>query len=104
MLAHNVFFTLKDPSDSNQQQLVDDCHRSLSTIPGMVFYAAGTCSDMDRPVNDRKYHVALHTIFETRAAMDAYLAHPQHQEFVARHKANWAQIRVFDSDVTGASG
>jgi hypothetical protein len=99
MLAHNVFFTLKDPTEAGRQRLVEDCHRYLRSIPGMIFYAAGTCSDMDRPVNDRSYDVALHTFFAGKAELQVYLAHPQHLEFVAQHKASWAQLRVFDSDV-----
>lgn len=104
MLAHNVFFTLHDKSEAAKRQLVEDCHAYLGSIPGMVFYAAGTCSDMSRPVNDRNYDVALHTFFESKAGMEAYLAHPKHLEFVARHKPGWSQIRVFDSDVSGIPG
>jgi quinol monooxygenase YgiN len=104
MLVHNVFFSLRDNSDAAKRQLVEDCHKYLGGIPGMIFYAAGTCSDMDRPVNDRDYDVALHTVFADKAAMQAYLEHPSHLEFVARHKPGWAKVRVFDSDASGASG
>lgn len=101
MLVHNVFFTLSDQSPAAQQQMVDDCHHYLASIPGLVFFAAGTCADMNRPVNDRNFHVSLHTVFENKAALEAYLAHPQHVAFAAKHKPNWAQLRVFDSDATG---
>jgi len=100
MIAHNVYFSLKDKSAEKVQQLVEDCHKYLAPLPGMVFYAAGTCSDMNRPVNDRDYDVALHCVFKDRAALEAYLAAPKHLEFVAKHKGNWAKVRVFDSMVT----
>jgi len=100
MIAHNVYFSLKDNSPEKVQQLVQECHQYLAPLPGMVFYAAGTCSDMDRPVNDRDYDVALHCVFKDRAALEAYLAAPKHLEFVARHKDNWKQVRVFDSVVS----
>lgn len=102
MIAHNVYFSLKDNSPEKVQQLVADCHKYLAPLPGMVFYAAGTCSDMDRPVNDRDYDVALHCVFKDRAALDAYLAAPKHLEFVEKHKDNWTKVRVFDSLVSGA--
>ena len=102
MLAHNVYFSLKDSGPAATKQIVDDCHKYLAPQPGIVFYAAGTLSALDRPVNDRDYDVALHVVFKDRAALDAYLVAPKHLEFVAKHKANWEKVRVFDSDVTGA--
>lgn len=101
MLAHNVFFSLHDTSEKAKQQLVAECHTYLAAAPGAVFYAAGTLSSVDRPVSDRDYDVALHLVFQTRAAHDAYQTNPQHLEFIARNKANWRKIRVFDSDVAG---
>ncbi len=103
MLAHNVFFSLNDASQSAIEALVNDCHRYLSDHPGVVFYAAGTLSDIDRPVSDRDYDVALHVVFSDRPTHDAYQAAPAHQEFIARNKGNWRKVRVFDSDV-GAAG
>lgn len=99
MFAHNVFFSLNDGGPSAIQALVSDCHKYLSDHPGVVFYAAGTVSDIDRPVSDRDYDVALHVVFTDRAAHDAYQAAPAHQEFIARNKENWKKVRVFDSDV-----
>jgi hypothetical protein len=101
MLSHNVFFTLKDPSSENIRKLTDDCHRFLSSHDGIVFYAAGTLTpDLTRPVNDREFHVALHVVFRDRASHDAYQDAPKHLEFIAANKDTWAQVRVFDSDVS----
>ena len=41
LIAHMVYFTLKDPSGAAQQKLVDDCHRYLKVAPGIVYFAAG---------------------------------------------------------------
>ena len=103
MLAHNVFFSLTDNSPAAKQKLVDDCDRLLAPIPGILFYAAGQLADdLDRDVNDREFDVALHVVFEDRAAHDAYSVHDSHQEFVQKQMDNWKNIRVFDSYVTGA--
>ena len=101
MLAHNVFFSLNDTSPAMIDALVADCHKYLARHPGVVFYAAGTLSDVDRPVSDRDYEVALHVVFTDRAALDAYAVAPAHQEFIAGNKANWKKVRVFDSVVSG---
>jgi quinol monooxygenase YgiN len=100
MFAHNVFFSLNDAGQPAVTALVNDCHKYLADHPGMLFYAAGTLSDVARPVSDRDYDVALHVIFTDRAAHDAYQSAPAHQEFIARNKANWKKVRVFDSDVS----
>jgi hypothetical protein len=100
MLAHNVYFTLKDDSADACQRLVDACHQYLSDHPGTAFFAAGVLNpDLARPVNDRGFHVALHVIFEDRAAHDVYQDADRHQQFIAENKDNWASVRVFDSDV-----
>ncbi len=101
MQAHNVYFSLNDSSEAAREKLVAECHAFLADIPGIVFYAAGTVADLDRPVNDRNFDVGLHVVFESAEAGRAYQVHPRHDEFVARNKDNWAQVRVFDSDVAG---
>ncbi len=102
MLAHNVYFSLHDQSEAAKNELVAGCHKFLTDHPGMLFYAAGTASDIDRPVTDRDYDVALCTVFRDRAAHDEYQAAPRHRDFIERFKANWKKVRVFDSDVSPA--
>src|ERR1700733_7956418 len=41
LIAHMVYFTLKDASSAAQEKLVADCHRYLKGAPGVVFFAAG---------------------------------------------------------------
>jgi hypothetical protein len=98
MLAHNVYFTLKDSSDAAIARLVQACHKYLKNHPGVVFYAAGTLvPDLARPVNDRSFHVALHVIFDGKPAHDAYQTAPEHLMFIEENRDNWQQVRVFDS-------
>lgn len=98
MLAHNVYFTLKDSSETAINGLVQACHKYLKNHPGVVFYAAGTLvPDLARPVNDRSFHVALHVVFDSKASHDAYQSAADHLKFIEENKANWQQVRVFDS-------
>lgn len=100
MLAHNVYFTLKDRSDAARAALVGACRRYLSDHAGTVFFACGTLEpELAREVNDRDFDVALHIVFESRAAHDAYQEDPRHQRFLAENRDNWARVRVFDSVV-----
>jgi len=98
LLVHNVYFLLHDRSSTAIDSLVAACKKYLDGHPGVVFFAAGTCSDLSREVNDRNYDVALHVIFDGRASHDVYQTAPRHLQFIAENKTNWAKVRVFDSD------
>ena len=97
-LTHSVFFTLEDSSDEKIQQLVDDCYKYLGDADGLVSLHAGArIPDLDRPVNDDQFHVALIVVLESREAHDAYQEMADHVTFIERNKGNWAQVRVFDA-------
>lgn len=99
-LAHSVFFTLHDASEAAQEALVAACQKYLAGDPSMVYFAVGTLvQELQRPVNDRDFHVALHVVFRSKADHDAYQQTPQHLQFIAENKANWKQVRVFDAFV-----
>src|SRR5438874_10350103 len=94
MLAHNVFFTLKDRSPAAKQKLVAACKKYLTGHPGTVFFAAGLlCETLDRPVNVRDFDVALHLVFASKADQDAYQIAPRHLEFVAESKEDRKSTR-----------
>jgi hypothetical protein len=100
MLAHNVYFTLNDDSEDAVQTLVAACRKYLKDHPGVVFFAAGElAAELQRPVNDRDFHVALHVVFDGREAHDRYQQAPAHLQFIEEQKHNWKQVRVFDSHV-----
>jgi hypothetical protein len=103
LLAHNVFFTLKDGSAENRRTLLRSIAKHLTGHPGTVFFASGVLEDtLQRPVNDRNFDVALHIIFASKADHDAYQVHPRHLQFIEENKADWKQVRVFDSTVEQA--
>lgn len=103
LLAHNVYFTLKDKSAASKTALVQECKKYLTNHPGVVFFACGTlCEELNRPVNDRDFDVGLHVIFENQAAHDRYQVSPAHEKFVTENHARWQKARVFDSVVERA--
>lgn len=99
-LAHNVYFKVKDGSPDAAKKLVGLCKKYLQAHEGVVFFAAGTlAADLDRPVNDRDFDVALHMVFKNKASHDKYQDAPAHLQFIAEGKEIWAKVRVFDSYV-----
>lgn len=98
MLSHDVYFTLNDTSEGAIQKLVDACHQYLKDHPGVVFFAAGTLvKELQRPVNDQEFQVALHVVFDTKESHDVYQTAEDHLKFIEENKGNWKQVRVFDS-------
>jgi hypothetical protein len=100
LLAHNVYFSLKDNAAPAKKLMVEACRKYLAKHPGEVFFAAGTLAeDLERPVNDRDFDVALHIVFKSKADHDKYQEDPRHLQFIAENKGNWKKVRVFDSVV-----
>ena len=100
MLAHNVYFSLKDNSAAGRQKLIAACNKYLSKHPGTVFFAAGVLAeDLKREVNDRDFDVGLHIVFDSQAAHDKYQDAALHKQFIEENKENWKKVRVFDSVV-----
>jgi len=100
MLVHSVYFSLRDNSPEARQTLVAACKKYLTGHAGTAFFAAGTLAhDIRWSVSDCDFDVALHVVFETRAAHDAYQESPQHQQFLEENEGNWSAIRVFDAYV-----
>ena len=98
--VHNVFFTLNDSSPAQCETLVRECYEYLPGHDGVVAFSAGTrAAGCERDVNDVQFQVSLHLVFADRHSHDVYQTTPRHMEFVARNKANWAEVRVFDSTI-----
>ena len=104
MLAHNVYFALNDNSPEAVDCLVGACKKYLCDHPGFVFFAVGRLNpELAREVNDRDFDVALQVVFDNKASHDAYQEAPDHLSFIEEQKANWGNVRVFDSDMEGAA-
>lgn len=97
-LTHTVYFELKDHSAAKCEELVESSYSLLSSIDGCTSMSAGVRDEeLNRPVNDQKFHVGLVAIFESREAHDAYQTHENHLKFLELNKDNWASVRIFDA-------
>ena len=75
MIRHIVMFKIKDEFKNEIPQLVKNFYGMKGKIEGMVDLEAGA----DFLGSERSYDLALITVFENRAAFDAYQTHPLHQ-------------------------
>lgn len=99
-LVHSVYFSLKDASPSGKTQFLAGCQKYLTNHPGTLYFAAGPiASELERPVNDRDFDVALLIVFADKKAHDDYQVSERHQDFIKEAGDRLAKVRVFDSYV-----
>lgn len=100
MLAHNVFFSLHDKSPDAKAKVINSARTHLTAHAGVLFFAVGElAAELNRPVNDQDFDVALHIVFADQASHDLYQTAPRHEKFIEECKDGWAKVRVFDSIV-----
>lgn len=99
--AHMVFFKLKDRTPAARDKLLAALDKLAAAVDGVAYYSAGTLTEetYEPAVCDREFDVSLHLVFKDPAAHKAYLPHPAHRKFIEEHKASFAGVRVFDSEV-----
>lgn len=99
-LAHMVFFALKDHSKESRDRFVSSCEKYLSGHEGTVYFSVGTIAedeDVQETVSVKDFDVALHVVFENKAAKAKYLKNERHKKFVDENLESFAGVRVFDS-------
>lgn len=98
MFAHIVFFSLPDRSPSVCQRFIDACKKFLDGHPGLIHFSlAKRDVEMTRPVVDQNFDFAMHMIFESKGAYEAYARHKRHEEFITVAGSISNHRRVFDS-------
>ncbi len=99
-LAHMVFFALKDHSKESRERFIASCEKYLADHEGTAYFSVGTIAedkDVLEPVSVKDFDVALHVVFENKAAKATYLASERHKQFVDENRESFAGVRVFDS-------
>ena len=74
MIKHIVMWKLKDPSEA--QRFKDELIACRDIVPGMREFEVATRSDGLEANMD----VLLYSVFEDKAALDAYQVHPRHKQ------------------------
>ena len=89
MIRHIVLFKIKDEYKSELPQLVENFYGMKGKIEGMVDLEAG----QDFLQSERSYDLALLTVFDSRAAFEAYQTHPMHMPVKKRmHEVRSASV------------
>jgi heme-degrading monooxygenase HmoA len=100
ILSHDVYFSLNDATPATRDALVAACKKYLTGHEGALSFSVGVrASELNRPVNDKDFDVALHITFASKAAHAKYQEAARHKQFIAENEKNWKNVRVFDSMV-----
>lgn len=79
-ISHVVLVELNDPTRADE--LIADCDRLLSTIPGVVSYAVGKHIDTGRANVIADYDVGIYIGYDSTDDYATYVTHPQHVEIL----------------------
>ena len=82
-VQHVVVCWLKEPGNNAARRRIVEASRDFGSLPGVVAVSAGEPIESDRPIVDDSFDVAVTITFESRVALDAYLAHPKHRQATA---------------------
>ena len=79
---------------AKREELMDACRKYLTGHPGTIYFSVGTPNpELIRPVNDREFDVALHVIFDNKAAHDQYQQDARHIQFIDENKGRLDQAQ-----------
>ena len=95
-ITHVVIVWFKPETPPDVRQKIEEDSRDLHRIPGVYNLILGQTVPSDRPIVDDSFDLALSMQFDSVADMDAYVVHPQHQEFLKLAKPNIAKLLVYD--------
>lgn len=94
-IRHAVFFKFKDgTTEAETKEIIDAFVALKDKIDGITAFEWGPSESVEG-LNDEFTHCFLAT-FKDKAALEAYLPHAAHQEFVALLKPRLDKVFVFD--------
>ena len=98
LLAHHVFFWLKNPSSSED---LDKLLEGLRTLKGIetvqAIHIGVPASTEKRPVVETTYSASELLFFNDTEGQKVYQDHPIHQKFVEDCSHLWEKVIVYDS-------
>ncbi|GIW83024.1 MAG: hypothetical protein KatS3mg105_4831 [Gemmatales bacterium] len=92
-----VFYVKKDAPKGTIEAVIADAHKLLADIPSVRLLKIGRPAEKSTPeVSVKDYQVGLLCLFDDYAGLKAYLEHPQHLKYVAKHKDHFEKVLVYD--------
>lgn len=101
MLQHNVYFYLNEDVTPEEKQQFEEGLKELLEISEIYKSELGIPAETEeRDVTDHGYAYAIYTWFETMEDYKVYAEHPDHLDFIDKYSPLWADVKVYDADIT----
>ena len=98
MVAHHVFFWLKNPGSTADRDKLIAGLNSLKKIETIRQIHIGIPADTEkRPVVDNSFSVSELMFFDDVAGQNVYQEHPIHKKFVEDCSSLWEKVIVYDA-------
>jgi Stress responsive A/B Barrel Domain len=97
MHIHTVYFWLQEDLTTANLGEFEQGLKSLLTILHVREGYWGKPAGTPREVVDNSYAYSLTMFFKSTAEHDSYQVDEVHNEFVAKNKAKWKRVQVYDS-------
>ena len=95
LINHVVFFKLKSPSTADE--LIADCDKHLTTVPGVASYYSGKHFDVRGANAESDYDVAVYWGFMSQQDYEDYLEHPTHIRLQGKWQPRMQWRRAYDT-------
>jgi hypothetical protein len=96
-VSHIVFVWAKENTSKKNIAAMISHAAILSKITGVNSIKVGTAVPSDRSTVDDSYDVGITLSFDTVDAMQAYLEHPEHVNYVSTYVKPYAEkLRIYD--------
>lgn len=103
MLQHTVYFYLNEDVTEEERQQFEEGLEALLSIEEIYRSEMGVpAGTPDREVTDHSFGYSIFTWFETMDDYEVYAEHPDHMEFIDQYESLWADVKVYDTQVTRA--
>ncbi|MCG2588335.1 Dabb family protein [Rhodohalobacter sulfatireducens] len=103
MLQHTVYFYLNEDVTEEERQQFEEGLEALLSIEEIYRSEMGVpAGTPDREVTDHSFGYSIFTWFETMDDYEVYAEHPDHMEFIDQYESLWADVKVYDTQVTQA--
>jgi hypothetical protein len=103
MLQHTVYFYLNEDVTEEQKQQFEEGLEALVSIEEVYKAEIGVPADTpEREVTDHSFGYSIFTWFENMDDYNVYAEHPDHMEFIEQFQSLWADVKVYDTNITQA--
>lgn len=98
MLAHHVFFWLKNPNSKEDRDKLIEGLKTLEKIETVKSLRIGVpASTEKRDVVDNSFSISELMLFDDVEGQNAYQVHPIHKKFVEDCSHLWEKVIVYDA-------